>query len=611
MKRLLSILFCSFFVTGMLTPAPLMAADISISAAVDQNVISLDEQLVLELNVSGGKADLPSSLPDIPNFTVQSSGRSENISIINGSMSSSTSLRFTLVPHEAGKFTIPSISMTAKGKTYQTQPIAVEVTAAGAASVQRSAPARTVTAPSSAGASDGRPLYITASLDKATAYVNEKIVYTFRFFRRVNLLSNPNYSPANFSGFWKEDLPPKNYQTVINGQRYSVNELQILLFPTRPGLFNLGSAGLQCQVEDINQADPFAGFAGFFSGGRTQQLTTNVVSVKVLALPETGKPKDFNGTVGQFNVSAALDKRSAKVNEPVTLSITVAGTGSIKTIADPKLPDWTDFRKYETVNTTAMDAKNDTVSGSKIFKTVIVPLTPGKKTIQSIPFSFFDPAAQQYRTMATAPLTIDIAPGDPSAAPISYSPQQPAGAAPANIALVTTDIRYIKPLASWCAYRGPLYRRWPFIIVNIFPLLVLAGVFVFLRWSHKLSTDVAFARKMRASKTARKYLASAQKILTAGNTTPSSVIDFYTAVSRALLEFIGHKLNVSPEGLTNNALADMLLRRAIAATIIETTKTILDECDLVRFAPTTVTAAMMRAIYNQTAAVIEDLDKKL
>jgi hypothetical protein len=613
MKKFVALLLFLLVTPCFLVPTPVIAGDLAVSATVDRNSIRLDEQLVLELNVSGGKAEMPSSLPDIPNFTVNSAGRSESISIINGSMSQTTALRFILTPRAAGKFTIPSIVLSSGGKAYQTQPITVEVLAAGAAPAQGSPAQPVQSVPAAARPSDGRNLYITATLDKTTAFVNEKIVYTFRFFRRVNLLSNPQYEPANFSGFWKEEMPAKNYRTVINGQQYVVSELSIILFPTRAGTFNLGSASLQCQAEDINPADPFSGFAGFFSGGRTQEIKSNALSIKVLPLPEEGKPKDFNGTVGAFTISAALDKHSAKVNEPVTLSITVAGTGSIKTIADPKLPDWPDFRKYETVNTTAMDKKDDSVSGSKTFKTVIVPLTPGKKIIQPIAFPFFNPATKSYRTLTTPALAIDVLPGDASAPPISYSSSGQPAAAPSSttIAVVNSDIRYIKSLRSWHAWNGPLYHQRWFIFINIIPLIVLAGVVGFMKWTHKLSTDIAFARKLRASKTARKYLKSAQKALAGGDMTPAAVISFYTAIARSLLEYIGHKLNVSPEGLTGNTIADMLSRRSIAETSIESTKKILDECDLVRFAPTTVTAEMMQSVYSQTASLIDELERKL
>ena len=133
MKKFVALLLFLLVTPCFLVPTPVIAGDLAVSATVDRNSIRLDEQLVLELNVSGGKAEMPSSLPDIPNFTVNSAGRSESISIINGSMSQTTALRFILTPRAAGKFTIPSIVLSSGGKAYQTQPITVEVLAAGAA----------------------------------------------------------------------------------------------------------------------------------------------------------------------------------------------------------------------------------------------------------------------------------------------------------------------------------------------------------------------------------------------------------------------------------------------------------------------------------------------
>jgi hypothetical protein len=575
---------------------PVRAQDVSVSAAVNTNVVALDGQVVLEVAVTGASTDIGTpALPALPNFTVYSAGRTQNMSFVNGKFSSSLAFRYALIPKSTGKFTIPPIVVRHSGTTYQTQPLNVEVIAAG------SAPAAAPAQPQTAPGRGSRSIFVAASVDKPHAYVNEQVTYSFRFYQSVRLLSNPQYVPANFAGFWTEDTPPRNYYATVDGQKYRVTEVKTLLFPTRPGTFNLGTASLQCSVEDFSAGDPFADdfFRSFFSGGTTQVLRTAPVTVTVAPLPATGKPQSFGGAVGQFQIAAALDRPVTKVNEPVTLSVTVSGTGNLKTLSMPPLPDWPDFRKYETVSSLNIATDGGTVKGSKIFKTVLVPQTPGTKTLPAIAFSFFDPDRRTYQTATTRPLTLMVAPG--AAGP---APRAAAGQGPAAVTIVNRDIRYIKDLPRWReAFRPLLHTGW-FLAVNALPPLALAIVFGYTRRQRRLSTDIAYARRLKASATAKKYLKHAGTLC---NGAPS---EFYGAVARALLEYIAHKANVSAEGLTGPAIAAILAARNVSQPTIAAVKTVLDECDRIRFAPPGA-APDMPQMLETAAGLINRLEKEL
>ena len=578
-------------------------ADISISASVDKNSLPLDDQLVLEVNVSGNATNVPNPvIPDLPNFTVYSSGRSQSISIINGQMSSSTAFHFTLVPKSTGKFSIPAITLNYGNQAYSTSPIPVEVTASGAAAV--SAPARgeaSNAAPQPQGSV--KNIFVTASLDKNTAYVNEQVVFTFRFFRRVQLLSNPQYNAPNFTSFWTEDAPPKNYATTVNGVRYLVSEVKTLLFPTKPGRFEIPGATLICNIEDFDRTNPFADdfFSGFFSSGKTQTLHTNSLALNVRALPEN-KPGDFKGAVGRFTISATMDKALARVGEPITLTATVSGSGNIKTLSEPDLTNMPGFRKYETVSSMNVDSSQGMLRGSKTFKTVLVPETPGKKLIGTIGFSFFDPGQGKYVSARSSQIVVDVKPAQGGAA-VQYTG---AGQNSGEIKVINRDIEYLKILKNWKNYSGPVYKNVIFLLINFLPLLLLAAAVLYLRWAEKLTSDVSFARRLRASKTARKYLKQAKALLKT-----ERAHDFYSAVSRSLIEYIAHKLNVSPEGVTLGALEEKLLQKNLKPDTIAEIRKMLEECDMIRFSPASATDDMIKNSYRNAETLIEKLEKEL
>ena len=111
-----------------LCPASQALGQISITAEVNKTQVALDDQVVLSVTISGAQASLPNpQLPPLPNFSVYSSGSSQNISFVNGRVSSSVAHTFVLVPRAVGKGLIPPITVSAKGVTAHTEPIEVQV----------------------------------------------------------------------------------------------------------------------------------------------------------------------------------------------------------------------------------------------------------------------------------------------------------------------------------------------------------------------------------------------------------------------------------------------------------------------------------------------------
>jgi hypothetical protein len=520
------------------------------------------------------------------------------MSITNGHMSSSIIYRYTLVPKNTGKYTIPSFTMQHEGGTYKTEPIQVTILPAG------KAPQQSRDSAASDASAAQRNLFVTASVDKPSAFVNEQVNYTFKFYRRIRLLANPQYTPANFTGMWTEDTAPKNYYSTVNGAQYLVTEVKTLLFPTKPGRFNLGEAALQCNVEDFSQNDPTsdAFFSSFFSGGRTQVVRTNPVSFNVLPLPEEGRPAGFSGAVGNFNIAASIDKRSVKANEPVTLTVTISGSGNIKTVPEPQLPDWQDFKKYETVSSLNVNKDEDRLKGSREFKTIIVPLTAGEKTIKPLTFAFFDPVKRSYKVVSTGELKLDVKPAAPGT-----SAETAVTGLKGGLKVMASDIRYIKTPGSWKRAAGPLYEKPWFLALNAFPLVFLGIFFGYATWQRKLTGDVAFARRLRATSTAKKFLKKAKALMNSG----VKAEDYYLAVSKALLEYVADKTNVSADGLTAASLEEILTERKVSRETIAAAAKILDECSMVRFAPTSVTPEMNRAVYDEAEEVIGRLEKEM
>ncbi|MFC1501187.1 BatD family protein [Elusimicrobiota bacterium] len=573
---------------------------------MDDDSVSINEQLTLQVSINGDVSNIPNpQIPPLNDFGIYSSGRSQNISIINGKVSSSINFNYTLTPKNIGQFVIPPFTINHKNKTYSTEPITVNISSSAfptQKAVNKSY--QTTTEPTKAKANNIKDLFVSAETNKKVAYVNEQITYTFKFYRRIRLLSNPQLSKPDFSGFWTEEIPSKNYIANINGIQYSVTEVKTFLFPAKPGKYIIGPATLKCSVEDSSGTDPFADdfFSSFFSRGKTKVLNSNPINIDIKNLPDKNKPENFSGAIGQFNIASQIDTASAKVNEPITLSINISGSGNIKTLNEPKIPELLSFKKYETTSSMDIDNTGKTLKGSKTFKMIIVPQTLGKKTIPKIEYIYFDPNKKIYIAKNTEPISINVAQGKAGQTNSFHQLKR----FDSNIKVLSKDINYIKSLNTWKNYKGPIYKTLWFPFINIAAVLLLILSVGYIKWKEKITSDVSFARKLIASGTAKKYLKKAKKYMS-----PNKAHDFYTALSKSLLEYIAHKANVSAEGLTQLEIEKILVLKNVSQDNIDRVKKLLEECDMIRFSPAQPSIEMINNTYNEVANLIGALEKKL
>lgn len=547
-------------------------AGININASVDKNRIAFGESVSLTVNVSGDISGLPKpALPAFPDFDVYSSGTSQNISFVNGKVSSSITHNFVLSPRKTGKFTISGITLSVGGKTYSTTPINIEVIPAGSS---QSVPAQQKQSMGSAPETDDRGMFITAELDKRNVYVNEGVTYTFRFFSSRRMVAAPQYMPPNFTGFVTEDLPPqKNYQTQINGKVYNVIEIRTKLFPVTQGVYELGYASLRVRVQDFG-GSPFGSifdddfFGNFFGASQEIVLKSKPIQVKVMPLPESAKPAGFSGTVGSFNVNASVDKNTVEQNSPVTLSVAVSGSGNIKSISAPNLPDMPGVKKYETISSLNIAKSESNVSGSKTFKTVIIPERVGVLKIPQVEYIFFDPGKREYVAKKTQALSIKVVP--------SMDVISGGGHISGKASVSERDIRFIKTDIG----KQNDSRLW-----NIASLLLL-GLSAALLLSSVVYRNVIlgnikgiwFFGKRKALK---KFLKKIGNL----NSEQIPLKEYYGLIVEYLMEYLSSKTGCQLTGFTLNEIENILLEKNLPEEYVIKIRNFLEEADLIRFTP--------------------------
>ena len=564
-----------FVVIGSAVAPPIEVAALQLEAhaSVTPSVVPLNGQFTLDVELRGtNRMDGEPSLPDMGGFS-RYLGRSSSTSrqMINGVTTVSLIIQYRFRAIREGTFEIGVVEVRAGGQVLRTQPVALTVSTAGAAAGGGRE------APSGVGPDD---LFIVTEVGKTRVYQNEPIEVSYRLFTRVNVSSYSVVDLGESEGFWVEEVPgpqnPEVEQRVRGGQQYTTAVVRrVVLFPAGPGTKTIEPMSIEASVQVRRQSrsifDDFFGGGSLFGSQVPTVIVSNPVEVEVLPLPVAGRPRSFTGLVGRLNVSASLDRSSVETNDAVTLELIVEGEGNLRGLAAPTIDFPADFEVFPPEVTEAIDRSGSRVRGSRTYVYVLIPRSPGEKTIPPVEMSYFDAESGLYATSASQPLRLDVT-GDP----VLVAPVGRAG-----VETLREDIRFIQiGPPSLGALGGSLADAPGFWIVALLPLVALVGALGLRTHWDRLEGDVAYARGRRAGRIAKKRLAQARAAMSEGDARV-----FYAEVERALRGFLADKLNLAEAGFMSE-VADVELRsRGVPVVAVKKYFACLGECNRARFAP--------------------------
>jgi hypothetical protein len=576
--------------------------------------VGTGEQFTLQFTLTnagtGGGKNL--QLPDLSKFNIMSGpNQSSSMQIINGAVSSSVTYSYVLQPKEVGKFTIGSASIEAGGGTLNSAPVAIEV-------VKGSARAK----PQAGGQDDaaaqiGDNLLLKATVDRTRVVQGEQVNIVFKIYTRVSIASYAVEKNPTMTGFWGEDVEtPKNIQTnpeTVNGKQFKVGVIKrMALFPTQSGALEIGPMEVQTtvQVQDRRSTDPFDSFFRDPFGRQVNYMVrSEVIRIKVDPLPPD-PPSDFKGAVGQFAMSTTVDKKTTRTNEPINLKVTVSGTGNIKLIESPAVELPADFEQYTPKVSDNINRTGDRISGSKTFEYLLIPRYPGLKVIKPVTFSYYDPAKKEYVRLHSPQIELNVEQGTAAVAPLI------SGGSQEDVRLLSQDIRFIKLEESGLSARGEhLHTSGVFIVMLLLPLACAGGALVYARQRQAVMLDQAGYRNRRAIKVARKGLKQAEYLLKEKGSTGAPAgnqrLRFYGEISKALWKYLGDKLTIPQSAFSIEGAVAELGRREAPQDLIASLKSLLETCDLARFAPTSLDLTVMQRTYDEAQRIIVALERIL
>jgi hypothetical protein len=554
-------------------------SQVTVTASVDVNRISKNETLGFKIVAVNADAIPNVNIsPILKHFKIVSGpAQQTNIQWVNGAMTSSRSLSWTLLPIKDGKLNIPSLAVIIGKQTYQTNPIGIQVQ-------------------KGAGRSEMANLFIEAKPDKEQAYPGEQVTVTYRLFTRVNL-SIENIEYPKSVGFWNEDLrvtqTVRFRDTQIQGVGYKVATLyKAAMFPTQTGRLTIAPMTVTCNVDKPNRKrpggvfdDPF--FNSMFRETQRQFILSDSLFIDVSPYPKEA-PADFTGAVGQFEIESWVDTPNVKVNEAITYKVRVKGTGNPNQFNLGEISFPQNMEVFPPTLSFKRDEFRDDLTGEQQLDYILIPRSAGNFRLHPVTLSYFNPKVEKFITARSNSVPITVSPGDKNMIAFTRFNRE-------DVTMIGDDIRYIRRQSPQWRQKGqqsiPIWV-WSTYVIAV-ALFVFPGIFSKMNDNRISTADI---RKSKgALKLAMKDLSKPQE-------------DIFAHTSMIIYRYFQSKLFLSSENLDPLAL-EMALEGRVSPELMAEIVTVTQLCDAGRFGPHA--SESEDALQSQVGDILKKIDEAL
>lgn len=535
---------------------------------------------------------------------------------VNGKMTMKTVVTYTHVfrANKEGTFTIPSATIRVGRKEYKTNRVEIVV---NAGSAQTTAPGPNQPAEADRGTAldnrDDNPVFLRVIPSKKEVYVGEQFVSGLKVYTRVNTRPGSSAKDIPYEGFFKTSLDPdaNAQRQEIDGQQYITQVIQRhILIPQKSGEIVIDPYEsewmIQQQVQRRNSNSIFDDFFDdpFFNSMQDVpvKLSTRPVTILVKSLP-AGAPDGFAGAVGDFSMTALLSAEEIGVNEALSLTITIRGTGNIPLMGEPEVNLPPDHDLYDVTRSLHTTTSGNRISGSVTFEYPIVARHAGRFRIAPIQFSWFDPGAKLYRTTTSEEFTFTVLKGETDDEPGSvYVP----GVMQESVRDIGTDIRDISrapqlftPLSN--SLMATRWYRWVYLLAVVAGLLIS----LMIRKVARRNANLTLVRNRHANRSARARLKRADRFRRAGE--PDK---FYEEVGKAIWGYMADKLNIETSSLSREVILEDMIKRGISEEVRIEFLRILDDSEFSRFAPSSEKSDVNQ-LFSDSVTLIRNLENSL
>ncbi|MEO7362788.1 MAG: BatD family protein [Gemmatimonadaceae bacterium] len=419
-----------------------------------------------------------------------------------------------------------------------------------------------------------------AAVSPETLFVGQQATYQVAVLLDeavgARLPRNPEYLPPELRGLLAYDLGgQQRFSHEANGKRYTVYVFQKALFPLAAGTITIPSPQLSYSLRQSSS---------YFSREDAHTVRAESSTVVVRALPEENKPVDFTGAVGVFKSAVHLDAATARVGDPLVLTLRVSGSGNIKLLPRPTLEvEWA--TAVPGTERLTMDTSGVVVRGAKEFDWILTPTRAGDVATPVVSYSYFNPEKRAYEVTEATPVAFAVNAG-------SLASNEQGEQSTTVLPLRAHQVG---------AVSEPLMGRWEvWTVLALLPLPALALLLLGLPRAKPEAPAIDLLRSIvqRPALPTGTPRAGAKP---AGP--PTTARD----VRRLLLSSLARRLEVSTEVLTDRRRTRrMLRRRGVTAETTETLLAKLNDLDVASFAAANVESAETTATFSTQALALYD-----
>ena len=601
--RKLVFLFVLFATFGVVA----RAADVTFKASAPEAVV-MGETFRLSYTVNAEGRDI--RVPEIPDFEVligPSTSTNMSTQIINGKMTTETSLTFTYIlqPKKEGTFNIAPATIKVKGANYTSNALVIKVLPPDKAEE------------ATKGGSTGTGIskddaFLTIDVSKRNVYEQEGILVTFKLYVRKDIggIDQPKF--PEFTGFLAQEVElPQNKQLVMEnykGKNYGTAIIkQTVLYPQRSGKITIPSGKLDIVLRVPGPArqrtsvfDDFFGSSSYIDVKK--ELTTPPVTIDVKPLP-SGKPASFSGAVGNFTMTSSISSNNVKTDDAVTVKVKISGNGNIKLVKNPEVAFPNDFDVYDPKVEVDIKTTAAGTSGTKTIEYMASPRYAGDFEIPAIAFSYFDTKTGSYKTITSEPykLHVEQGKGGGTSSPVvsNFSNKE-------SVKYLGKDIRYLKVNGIHFVPNNELFfGSFMYYMCYLIPAILFIVFFFIYRKQVKENSNLALVRTKKANKMAVRRLKNAGKLMK-----ENKKEEFYDEVLRALWGYLSDKLSIPQANLTKDNVETELAKYGVDDALIKEFMDILNTCEFARYAPAQASDAMDK-LYEQTVDAIGKMENTI
>ena len=490
-----------------LAAMPGLAAGPLTDATLNPSQIAVGESAKLTISTIGTGIEAV-NLPLVPGLEFRIVEQSRRMEFVHGATLATTTTVVRVTPYLAGTFIIPAISP-------KSQPLVLRVSAANepgrsnGLSWTSKGPAGAAGSTSDIRMTEDGSAYVRLTLPKREVYVGESIPIAIELGARAGSVASLNGLPELTGGeFTLNNLPrqPDRTEKIIDGAPFVLLTWHTVLTAIKPGTFAFsvetpltvkistrprGEAQLEDQL-----GDPFLQRLFGATVRKDIKVASPTYELTVQPLPVEGRPGNFGGAVGTFNITSELSAGAAAAGDPLTLRMRVTGSGNFDRVDSAMLEHVDQWKTYPPKSSfSAADALG--YKGEKTFEQPVIALKSGPQTLPELAFSYFDPTTRSYETARSRSLNVVISPSLADGPAVAPGPAVSGGGLRADHAMDGTPKETLAPL-----YFQPGFLALPSLLSVVF-----VGGWIAQRRGASTPNAALSARGRQVSKTAKRALA--------------------------------------------------------------------------------------------------------